>query len=123
MAVRVAAADVKKVITTTIADAVVDDTMIAVANLIVDEHLLDAGHSEDMLTKIELYLAAHFVALTEEGGGITRAKMGDASEGYSDVYEAGFKSTRFGQTALALDSSGVLTSLATNKLRAEFRVL
>ena len=93
------------------------------AHLVVDTHLSGAGLVHDVLRKIELYLAAHFTALTEEGGGITRSKIGDSDESYANVYDRGFASTRFGQTALALDSSGILAKVSQTKLRAEFRVV
>ncbi len=94
------------------------------ANLYVDTHLVPtAGHSERMLEKIELYLAAHFVALTEEQGGITRSKLGDADESFANIYDKGFKATRFGQQALALDTSGILNNIAALSLKAEFRVV
>lgn len=123
MAVRVVAADVKKVVSTSLADAVVDDPIIVTANLLVDEHLLDSGLSAALLTKIELYMAAHLVALTEEKGGVVRETLGDAARSYANVYEGGLKSTRYGQMAIAIDSTGTLAGLSTNKLRAQITVI
>ena len=97
--------------------------MIDTANVLVDTYLAASGLSESVLEKIELYLAAHFVALTEEGGGITRKKIGDADESYANIFEEGFRSTRFGQNALALDSSGTLASVTQTKLSARFRII
>jgi hypothetical protein len=124
MGARVSASAVKEVIETSLTDGTIDSSMIDTANLYVDTHLVpDAGHSDEVLTKIELYLAAHFVALTEEKGGITRAKMGDADESYANVYASGFKSTRYGQTALNFDTSGILARLSITEPKAEFRVV
>lgn len=124
MSARITAAAVKVIMPTKLADDEVMAHFIDTANLYVDTHLVpDAGHTEKILGKIELYLAAHFVALTEEQGGITRSKLGDADESFANVFEAGFKSTRFGQQALALDSSGILNRVAQTKLKAEFRVV
>ena len=124
MAARTSAGAVKEVVATDIVDEVVTANFIDTANLFVDTHLVpDAGHSEAMLTKIELYLAAHFVALTEEQGGITRSKLGDADESFANIYEGGLKSTRFGLSALALDTSGILNNVAQTNLKAEFRVV
>ncbi len=124
MAARTNAAAVKEVVTTDIADDVVTTNFIDTANLFVTTHLVPAaGHADPMLQKIELYLAAHFVALTEEQGGITRSKLGDADESFANVYEGGLKSTRFGLQALALDSSGILNAVANTMLKAEFRVV
>jgi len=120
---RVSAIEVKEVIGTNIVDSTIQGSFIDTAHVFVDTHLLSAGHSEEMLTKIELYLAAHFVALTEERGGLTGEKVGDASEFFSNVYKAGFNATRYGQIALTLDTSGILASKGTTGAKAEFRVI
>lgn len=123
MVARVTAEAVQEVINTSIDANVILTNMIDTANVLVDTYLEPAGLDETVLAKIELYLAAHFVALTEEGGGITRSKLGDADESYANIFEEGFRSTRFGQTALALDSSGTLAGVAQTKLSAQFRVV
>jgi len=120
---RVTAITVKEIVSTQLSDEVVDTNHIDTANLYVTEHLADSGLSEDMLAKIELYLAAHYVALTEEGGALTRDKLGDADTSYANIYEQGLKSTRFGQAALALDSTGALAGAATTNLKAHLRVV
>ncbi len=120
---RVTAQTVKEIVTTKLTDAVINSNHIVTANLMVTTHLSDQGHTAAILTQIELYLAAHFVTLTEEGGGITRSKIGDADESYANVYDQGFSSTRFGQTALSLDTSGTLARVAQSKLKADFRVV
>jgi hypothetical protein len=120
---RVTAEEVKQVVRTDIIDDTVLTNMIDTANLLVDEELVgEADHSDARLKKIELYLSAHYVALTEEGGGVTRSKLGDADESYANVYDAGLQSTRFGQNAASLDTSGILAAL-TPKLKAAFRVV
>ena len=124
MGARVTADTVKEIIPSDLTDEVVLANFIDTANLFVDTHLVpDAGHSEPMLRKIELYLAAHFLALTEEQGGITRSKLGEADDSFANVYEGGLKSTRFGLQALSLDSSGILNRVAQTSLKAEFRIV
>ena len=123
MASRVVAAEVREVIDTNKDDGVLEENFIDTAHLLIEENLSGAGHSEAMLKKIELYLSAHFVALTEEGGGIIEDKVGDAYARFSDIYKAGLRQTRYGLQALALDTSGTLEKLSTGKLRAEFRVV
>ncbi len=123
MGARVTADGVKTVIETSIKDEDVTAHMIHTANLFVDTHLLSENHSEPILTEIEKYLAAHLVALTEEKGGVTRSKMGDADESYANVFDTGFRSTRYGQMAITLDTSGVLARLAITNAKAEFRVV
>jgi len=121
---RVAAHQVTELITTTLEDDVILSSMIDTANIYVDEHLLDAGYSEAILAKIELYLSAHFVAITEEAGAPTLSKVGDATDEWAtDWFGPGFQSTRFGQAALTLDSSGILAEVGSAKLKAQFRVV
>jgi hypothetical protein len=100
-------------------------TFLDTASLLVVENLESAGMTEARLKLIELYLAAHFVTLTYEGGGLVGKKIGDTTEWYQKVSldAQGFRSSRFGQQALALDSSGVLTGLTTAKPRARFTVV
>ena len=123
MGSRVGADAVKEIIPTDLADDVVLTNMIDTANLFVDTHIAASGLTDAILTKIELYLAAHFVALTEERGGLLESEFGDAREQYADVYGKGFGSTRFGQLALSLDSTGTLAGLGTGELKAQFRVV
>ena len=119
---RVTDADVKVVVETTIADTT---AIIDTAHLVVEEQLVPAtpALTAAMLVKIELYLAAHFVALTEERGGLLRSSTGESAETVADVYSEGFRSTRYGQQAIALDTTGTLTVLSNQKLSAEFRVV
>ena len=93
------------------------------ANLIVTENLVGLGHSDGRLKQIELYLAAHFVAITEERGGLVRSATGDDAETYSDPKGKGFESTRYGQQAMALDTTGTLAKFGKNKLTATFEVV
>lgn len=122
---RVSAEQVKELISTELTDSVILASMIDTANVFVDTHLVpDANHGAPILNKIELYLAAHFVAISEEKGAVKFSKVGDASDAF-DVSNlgSGFNSTRFGQTALSLDTSGILAAVATSNLKAQFRVI
>ena len=123
MAARVTAEAVKEIISTSIANDTLDTNHIDTANTYVDDVLAGAGLSDAILEKIELYLAAHFVALTEEGGALTRKRIGEADESYADVFKGGLHMTRFGQAALALDSTGTLVAAAQTQLKATFRVV
>ncbi len=89
------------------------DSFIITASLIVTEELASAGHSNARLTQIELYLAAHFVALAEERGGLQRWQVGDSAELIANVYDKGFQMTRYGQQAMALDTSGALSAMSS----------
>jgi hypothetical protein len=123
MTARVSPGAVKEIVSTTLSDDVLSINHIDTANTYVNEVLEGGSLSEAMLTKIELYLAAHFVALSSEGAGITRSKLGDADESYANVYGQGLNSTRFGQAAVALDSTGALAAAAQTTLKANFRVI
>lgn len=123
MAIRVTAAEVTAIIPTSIADATILAEMITTASQFVDDHLADQDLSTRILRSIEQYLAAHFVALTEEGGGLISSEFGDADDKWANVYESGLKSTRFGQAAISMDSSGTLARVASTNMKALFRVV
>jgi len=96
---------------------------IETANLIVDEDLANSGLSESRKKQVELYLAAHFAALSEEGGGLTYEKLGDAAITRADHFGQGLLQTRYGQMAVSLDTSGTLAASAESNKRALFRVV
>lgn len=94
------------------------------SNTVMADHFEDSELSDEKQELIALYIAAHFAVLTEEAGGLIGQTAGEASEKYQmQKMGYGFASTRFGQTAMALDTSGVLASLATSPLKAQFRVV
>lgn len=101
------------------------DTFITTATLIVDEELGSAGLSSNRLKQIELYLSAHFAAVTFEKGGLRRQKVGDAEEEYKILGPdaKGMNSTRYGQQAITLDSSGTLGALTASIVKAGFRIV
>lgn len=96
---------------------------ITTASLIVTEQLADQTLSDDRKKQIELYLAAHFCAITEERGALARQRMGDASEEYKIDAGYGLALTRYGQQAIQLDTSGTLRALTRKGQDALFRVV
>lgn len=89
--------------------------------LVVDEQLIGRTNpalSPATLNSIALYLSGHFYVLSVEGGGITYARSGMSEERYKsfgyDTY--GFMTTRFGQMACALDTSGILAKMSTKNV-------
>jgi len=88
------------------------DAQIAIATTLVDDNLVGQGLSEAALKNIELFLSAHFTLLTVENGPLAKKMIGEASEGYHNVYKGGLLSTRFGQQAVMIDTSGVLAELS-----------
>ncbi len=124
MAARVSTAQVKEIVETTLNNGALLSSMIDTAHLFVNTHLSSAGHSNDMLEKIELYLAAHFVAITDEGGALKSSKMGDSEDEWdTSMLKAGLGSTRYGQVALTLDTTGILANVGSGNFKAEFRVV
>lgn len=103
---------------------------VAMANTLQTEVLLNTGLSSTRLDQIANALAAHFLTISEERGGITRQRLGEADESYVDPTRSGnmntygLSTTRFGAMALMLDTSGVLSALInSSNARAEFRVI
>jgi hypothetical protein len=92
---RVTPTQVKEIITTDISDTVLYTSMIETATLFVDAHLGSSNLSAEILERIELYLAAHFVAITEESGAMILDKLGDATtEWAADWCGPGFAMVR-----------------------------
>jgi hypothetical protein len=98
---------------------------ITAASAVVTAHLASSGLSTAIKTQVEIMLACHFATLAVERGGLRKEAMGDANQSYQTISEkyTGFNSTRFGQSAIALDSSGTLAVLGITKPRAQFRVV
>jgi len=100
---RVTDAQVKEIIETTIDT----NAFIRSANLFVDNKLLNQGLSNDLLAEIELWIAAHFVAIRE--GKVTDETMGDGKVAFERAKMGkGLEATSYGQQALVLDSTGIL---------------
>ena len=93
---------------------------IEVASRLVDEILATSSLSSKRLADVELYLAAHLAALTEEGGGVTMQRAGASSVQYAQLQGNNLSLTRFGQMALSLDTTGKLA--ASTKEKARFSV-
>lgn len=107
-------------------------SFITTAQLVYDEEVATAASeqsrtvSADRQDQIVLYLAAHFVCITEERGGLRRSKMGDSDESYKAPgnNDVGLASTRYGQMAMMLDPTSTLSSLSAGaKLKARFSVI
>jgi hypothetical protein len=123
---RVSALEVREIVTLSADDDTILGSFVDTAHLLVDTYLIGGTcqHSDAILKKIELYLAAHFASLSEGDGTVKFAKMGDASESYeTDDIKDGLRSTRYGQTAIMLDTCGILANMASAGLKAEFRVV
>lgn len=107
MAIRVTQAEVEELLPTDIADITV---FITAASMTIDDLLLNKGLTATQLKEIERWLSAHFLAMREEGGGIERHKIGDTEADYAGLGK-NLRMTRFGVTALSLDTTGILAKL------------
>lgn len=111
---------VKNIIDTELNDSEIEGA-ISTAVTIVDNHLVSPDLSSGIRVEITMYLAAHFVAVRDKTVMIKSEKIGDASVTY-DVGNRedavfSFTSTKWGATAVALDSSNVLGQLGQKKPR------
>lgn len=108
---------------TVLTEEQIANNMLRTANNLVTVHLKGLGLNDQTLADIELYLAAHFVALSEERGALTWSEIGDSRERYADIFDQGFHATRFGQQAVAMDTTGTLAAFSRPQQKASFRVV
>lgn len=90
-------------------------TFITTAHIFVYESLSDKGMSETRLKQIELYLASHFAAITNPVASFE--SVGKVQESLQYKVDVGLRFTKYGQQAIALDSSGTLSSMSDGKIR------
>lgn len=122
---RASSLDVQELVGSNVANV---DLYIQHSNDIVTEGLAPLGLSTVKLTLIETYLAAHFYTVAKERGALAATSMGEAKDSFHNVYTSGFGSTRFGQQAMVIDTSGKLAQMSlqqkTIPIRdAEFKVM
>lgn len=114
MAARTTATEVKQIMDTSLADAVVD-YYITVAAEIVDDLDANTTLGGTRLEEIERWLTAHLIAVTRERQG-QKEKIGDAEITYAGKFDMNLQSTTYGQVAAMLDSSGTLAQLGRRKI-------
>lgn len=89
--------------------------------------LTGSGLSQATLDYIALYLACHFAVLTAQKGPMMEDRIGEVTERYHNIYGKGLLATRFGQQAIALDTTGTLSALASSvtnpTLKAKFEII
>jgi hypothetical protein len=79
------------------------------AHHLIQANLLGGGLSEEILTEIHKYLAAHFASLRDQR--LQAEKIADVNYTYQGQTAMFFESTFYGQMALSLDSTGKLATL------------
>lgn len=96
----------------------VDDSAVQLfatqGELVVAQQLADTDLADAVKDLIALYLAAHFAVLANESGGIKIKKIGMSEDHYRGVAadKVGYLQTRFGQQAIAFDTSGTLVAMS-----------
>lgn len=108
MAIRASNSTVRAIVEDS--DSIDFTTFIAVANQLVDEVCLDSGYTDERLTMIETWLAAHFHSVMTPQA--TDEKVGPISETRDIQTSLHLNSSRWGQTAMILDSAGNLANLS-----------
>ncbi len=113
---RITTSQVKTIVGTELEDL---SSFVSTAELIIDEQLKGKGMSDARLQQITLYLAAHFVAMTDRQA--DSEKFGDASITYNGTTGMGLRGSVHGQQAIALDTSKTLMSM--DKPKPQFALL
>ena len=86
------------------------DPFLDLAALIVSEQITPLGTvTVDRATEIEKWLTAHFVSIKYMQSDMERA--GAVSQSFQYRVDLNFNQTRYGQQALAIDTTGVLASM------------
>jgi len=106
---RVTEADVLEIIDTTLQTGEIDP-FINTATMLVDGYLEDKGLSDEVLTEIEKYLAAHVLSVKDQR--VKTEKIDVLGFTYTGSFGIGLKNTQYGQMAILLDTSGTLGEIA-----------
>jgi len=83
----------------------------ALTNYVVSQDANGVLNTE-LKKEIEKYLAAHFYEHRDQA--FAAKKTGDSSATFQGVWGKGFESSKWGQTAITLDVTGVLRALSKN---------
>lgn len=111
---RTTASDVKQIIDTDLADAVVDGYISGATEVVTELLGSDSSISSELKTEIERWLTAHMIASTREQQ-LTEAKAGPASAKFQGRTGMGLDATLYGQQVKAMDTTGKLAALGGKK--------
>ncbi len=110
--------DVKMIIDTSLEDPVIEAYMTAAYNFMTDV-FVGTTLSETILTEIERWLTAHFIASVRER--ISKEEgAGGAYIRYAGEYGSNLSGTAYGQTAIMMDTSGALAAASGTKSKTVF---
>lgn len=113
-------AEVKEIINTDLTDEQVSPFLKS-ANLLVTSVLTGKGYSDAVMEDIELWLAAHFVAIRDPR--TTKEKIGDAEDTYQGKFGDKLNGTSYGQQVLLIEYKGVLAEISSTTGVATIEVI
>jgi hypothetical protein len=115
MANRVEPNEVLDIITTSRVDI---QPFITAANLLVTDVLGSSDLSTEQLKEIERWLSAHFVSISDGGSGeVIEREVGETRIKYATITGKNLGTTRYGQQALFLDTTGLLSKVGKGRAR------
>ena len=117
---RATESEVKAIISTTLTAEEVAP-FLASANTLVTEHLSGEGYSADLLKNIELWLAAHLVAIRDPQ--VSKERYGDGEQTFHGKTGTGLSATLYGQQVLLFDTNGVLANMEKGIKEAVIEVI
>ena len=113
-------AEVKELIDTDLTEEQINP-FLEDANLLVSAVCGSEGYSNDLMKRIECWLAAHFVAIRDPR--IAKEKIGDADATYQGKTGLGLQHTSYGQQVMILDHHGKLAEVSEARKPAELKVI
>jgi hypothetical protein len=116
---RVTAGQITEVISTELGDTTIHAFINTAHRLLDSKATAMTTLGEDLLTEIELWLSAHFLAMRERQA--QTEKIDEYSVTFMGTSGMGLQATQYGQQALALDWTGTLAGLG--KQQAEIRLV
>jgi len=96
---------------------------ITTANIMVNELLLSEGYSDDLLKQIELWLAAHFLAVRDPRTSSDTIPGGPTLHYHGQTGIEGLKQTPYGTQVMMLDHHGILAKAAQSSGKVDFEAL
>ena len=67
------------------------------------------------LVSVTLFLSAHFLSVYEKEANLTELTTDAITSKYAGKYGSGLQSSQYGQTALALDTTGLLSQVGSTR--------
>jgi len=120
MANRATEAEVKEIIDTALTAEEITPFLNS-ANVVVTDVLTNEGYGTSLLKQIEMWLAAHFVAIRDPR--IAKEKLGDADATYQGKTGLGLNYTSYGQQVMLMEHHGKLAEISSGKGSAEVMVI